>query len=179
MLSPKPGCVEPPPTRASVLEPWAHIRKPLAGGGERASLGSGGASWLWPWVTWSRLPSGEVELEEYYPAFLDMVRSLLDGTIDPTQYEDTLREMFTIHAYVGFTMDKLVQSIARQVSKRGPGASRLAGGVTPRAAAAPLDSLPVPHFENQPSQTPMLCSSPRGSSILFSFLTSQGRSQVT
>lgn len=63
-------------------------------------------------------PAGEVELEEYYPAFLDMVRSLLEGSIDPTQYEDTLREMFTIHAYVGFTMDKLVQSIARQVSGR-------------------------------------------------------------
>nr|XP_055095117.1 paired amphipathic helix protein Sin3b isoform X1 [Symphalangus syndactylus] len=57
----------------------------------------------------------EVELEEYYPAFLDMVRSLLEGSIDPTQYEDTLREMFTIHAYVGFTMDKLVQNIARQL----------------------------------------------------------------
>ncbi|KAK2087616.1 Paired amphipathic helix protein Sin3b [Saguinus oedipus] len=61
----------------------------------------------------------EVELEEYYPAFLDMVRSLLEGSIDPTQYEDTLREMFTIHAYVGFTMDKLVQNIARQVSRAG------------------------------------------------------------
>uniref|UniRef100_A0A8C3S0P1 Paired amphipathic helix protein Sin3b n=1 Tax=Chelydra serpentina TaxID=8475 RepID=A0A8C3S0P1_CHESE len=57
----------------------------------------------------------EVELEEYYPAFLDMVRSLLDGNIDPTQYEDTLREMFTIHAYIGFTMDKLVQNIVRQL----------------------------------------------------------------
>lgn len=60
--------------------------------------------------------AGEVELEEYYPAFLDMVRSLLDGNIDPTQYEDTLREMFTIHAYIGFTMDKLVQNIVRQVT---------------------------------------------------------------
>lgn len=60
-------------------------------------------------------PAGEVELEEYYPAFLDMVRSLLEGSIDPTQYEDTLREMFTIHAYIGFTMDKLVQNIARQL----------------------------------------------------------------
>ena len=57
-----------------------------------------------------------MELEEYYPAFLDMVRSLLDGNIDPTQYEDTLREMFTIHAYIGFTMDKLVQNIVRQVT---------------------------------------------------------------
>ncbi|XP_042300273.1 paired amphipathic helix protein Sin3b-like, partial [Sceloporus undulatus] len=59
----------------------------------------------------------EVELEEYYPAFLDLVRNLLDGNIDPTQYEDTLREMFTIHAYIGFTMDKLVQNIVRQVRK--------------------------------------------------------------
>ncbi|XP_029470051.1 paired amphipathic helix protein Sin3b isoform X2 [Rhinatrema bivittatum] len=57
----------------------------------------------------------EVELEEYYPAFLDMVRNLLVGNIDPTQYEDTLREMFTIHAYIGFTMDKLIQNIVRQL----------------------------------------------------------------
>uniref|UniRef100_G1TZ09 Sin3 C-terminal domain-containing protein n=1 Tax=Oryctolagus cuniculus TaxID=9986 RepID=G1TZ09_RABIT len=67
-----------------------------------------------PWSCGSKQPS-EVELEEYYPAFLDMVRSLLEGSIDPTQYEDTLREMFTIHAYIGFTMDKLVQNIARQL----------------------------------------------------------------
>nr|XP_033812218.1 paired amphipathic helix protein Sin3b [Geotrypetes seraphini] len=57
----------------------------------------------------------EVELEEYYPAFLDMVRNLLIGNIDATQYEDTLREMFTIHAYIGFTMDKLIQNIVRQL----------------------------------------------------------------
>ncbi|XP_056585636.1 paired amphipathic helix protein Sin3b isoform X2 [Triplophysa dalaica] len=57
----------------------------------------------------------EVELEEYYPAFLDMVRSLLDGNLESTQYEDTLREMFTIHAYIGFTVDKLVQNIVRQL----------------------------------------------------------------
>uniref|UniRef100_A0A673HHI9 Paired amphipathic helix protein Sin3b n=1 Tax=Sinocyclocheilus rhinocerous TaxID=307959 RepID=A0A673HHI9_9TELE len=57
----------------------------------------------------------EVELEEYYPAFLDMVRSLLDGNLEATQYEDTLREMFTIHAYIGFTIDKLIQNIVRQL----------------------------------------------------------------
>lgn len=91
-----------------------------------------------------------MELEEYYPAFLDMVRSLLDGSIDPAQYEDTLREMFTIHAYVGFTMDKLVQSIARQVSGPGTAASRAAGGLARGAAAPPLNSLPVPDFENWP-----------------------------
>ncbi|XP_062855517.1 paired amphipathic helix protein Sin3b isoform X2 [Trichomycterus rosablanca] len=57
----------------------------------------------------------EVELEEYYPAFLDMVRSLLDGNLDSIQYEDTLREMFTIHAYIGFTIDKVIQNIVRQL----------------------------------------------------------------
>ncbi|XP_041085738.1 paired amphipathic helix protein Sin3b-like isoform X2 [Polyodon spathula] len=57
----------------------------------------------------------EVELEEYYPAFLHMVRSLLDGNLDSMQYEDTLREMFTIHAYVGFTIDKLIHNIIRQL----------------------------------------------------------------
>lgn len=61
--------------------------------------------------------TGEVELEEYYPAFLDMVRSLLDGNLDSTQYEDTLREMFTIHAYIGFTIDKVIHNIIRQVRK--------------------------------------------------------------
>uniref|UniRef100_A0A3Q3EIS4 Paired amphipathic helix protein Sin3b n=1 Tax=Labrus bergylta TaxID=56723 RepID=A0A3Q3EIS4_9LABR len=57
----------------------------------------------------------EVELEEYYPAFLDMVRSLLDGNLDSTQYEDTLREMFTINAYIGFTIDKVIHNIIRQL----------------------------------------------------------------
>lgn len=57
-----------------------------------------------------------MELEEYYPAFLDMIRSLLDGNLDSAQYEDTLREMFTIHAYIGFTIDKVIHNIIRQVS---------------------------------------------------------------
>ena len=61
--------------------------------------------------------AGEVELEEYYPAFLDMVRSLLDGNLESTQYEDTLRGMFTIHAYIGFTIDKLIHNIIRQVGR--------------------------------------------------------------
>ncbi|KAH7948660.1 hypothetical protein HPB49_000246 [Dermacentor silvarum] len=47
-------------------------------------------------------PRSEVEVEDYYPVFLDMVKSLLDGNMDGTQYEDTLREMFGIHAYTVF-----------------------------------------------------------------------------
>ncbi|XP_076811562.1 paired amphipathic helix protein Sin3a-like isoform X2 [Clavelina lepadiformis] len=57
----------------------------------------------------------DVEVEDYYPAFLDMVRNLLDGNVDCAQYEDTLREMFTIHAYTTFTMDRLVLNIVRQL----------------------------------------------------------------
>ncbi|XP_048828741.1 SIN3 transcription regulator family member Aa [Brienomyrus brachyistius] len=57
----------------------------------------------------------DIEVEDYYSAFLEMVRNLLDGNMDSTQYEDSLREMFTIHAYIAFTMDKLVQSIVRQL----------------------------------------------------------------
>ena len=53
-----------------------------------------------------------------------MVRSLLDGNIDSSQYEDSLREMFTIHAYIAFTMDKLIQSIVRQVRAPEPSAKR-------------------------------------------------------
>ncbi|XP_073159549.1 paired amphipathic helix protein Sin3a isoform X6 [Lepidochelys kempii] len=57
----------------------------------------------------------DIDVEDYYPAFLDMVRNLLDGNMDSSQYEDSLREMFTIHAYIAFTMDKLIQSIVRQL----------------------------------------------------------------
>lgn len=60
----------------------------------------------------------DVDVEDYYSVFLEMVRNLLDGNMEPTHYEDSLREMFTIHAYIAFTMDKLIQSIVRQVSSR-------------------------------------------------------------
>ncbi|KAK1891781.1 Paired amphipathic helix protein Sin3a [Dissostichus eleginoides] len=57
----------------------------------------------------------DVDVEDYYSVFLEMVRNLLDGNMEPIQYEDSLREMFTIHAYIAFTMDKLIQSIVRQL----------------------------------------------------------------
>ncbi|XP_077423344.1 SIN3 transcription regulator family member Aa [Vanacampus margaritifer] len=57
----------------------------------------------------------DIDVEVYYSAFLEMVRNLLDGNMEASQYEDSLREMFTIHAYIAFTMDKLVQSIVRQL----------------------------------------------------------------
>ncbi|CAH1252012.1 SIN3A [Branchiostoma lanceolatum] len=59
--------------------------------------------------------SPDIDPEEYYPVFLEMVRNLLDGNLEPTQFEDQLREMFGIHAYITFTMDKLIQNIVRQL----------------------------------------------------------------
>lgn len=61
---------------------------------------------------------GEIEIEDYYPAFLDMVKNVLDGNMETTAYEDTLREMFGIHAYIAFTLDKVVTYAVRQVSIR-------------------------------------------------------------
>lgn len=57
----------------------------------------------------------DVAVDEYYPAFLDIVRNLLDGNMDSAQYEDTLREMFGIQAYVAFTLDKVVHNCVRQL----------------------------------------------------------------
>ena len=51
--------------------------------------------------------SDEIEPEDYYATFLDMVKNLLDGNMDGQAYEDTLREMFGIHAYNSFTLDKV------------------------------------------------------------------------
>lgn len=59
----------------------------------------------------------DISVDDYYPAFLDIVRNLLDGNMDSVQYEDTLREMFGIHAYIAFTLDKVVHNCVRQVSK--------------------------------------------------------------
>ena len=59
---------------------------------------------------------GPVDPVNYYSCFLEMVRSYLDGNIETTLYEEQLRDMFGIHAYIGFTMDKLIQNIVRQVS---------------------------------------------------------------
>ncbi|CAF1010544.1 unnamed protein product [Adineta ricciae] len=56
-----------------------------------------------------------IPVDDYYPVFLDMVRNLLDGNMDSSSYEDSLRDMFGIHAYIAFTMDKIIQNCVRQL----------------------------------------------------------------
>lgn len=52
-------------------------------------------------------PMSEIQPEDYYPTFLDMLKNILDGNMDSTHYEDSLREMFGIHAYTAFTLDRV------------------------------------------------------------------------
>jgi paired amphipathic helix protein Sin3a len=59
--------------------------------------------------------SPDIQIDEYFPTFLNMAKNLMEGNIDSTTYEDTCREMFGVHAYVVFTIDRLVQNIVRQV----------------------------------------------------------------
>lgn len=44
-----------------------------------------------------------------------MVKSLLEGNLDNQTFEDQLRELFGIHAYIWFTMDKLMMTLTRQL----------------------------------------------------------------
>ncbi|CAL1277736.1 unnamed protein product [Larinioides sclopetarius] len=60
-------------------------------------------------------PRSNIDVELYYQAFMDMVKNLLDGNLESSQYEDSLREMFGIHAYLGFTLDKVIQNMVRQL----------------------------------------------------------------
>ena len=67
-------------------------------------------------MTFSLVIAVEYEPEEYYVAFQEMVKNVLDGNMESSTYEDTMREMFGIHAYIAFTLDKVVVNCVRQVT---------------------------------------------------------------
>ena len=54
-------------------------------------------------------------VEDCYVAMLEMVKSVLDCSMEPSTFEDTLRNMFGIHAYIAFTLDRVVTYAVRQV----------------------------------------------------------------
>lgn len=56
-----------------------------------------------------------VEPEKCYGYFIEMVKNYLDGNTETVVYEEQLRDLFTINAYVAYTMDKLIQAIVRQL----------------------------------------------------------------
>jgi paired amphipathic helix protein Sin3a len=56
-----------------------------------------------------------IAVDNSYSCFLELVRSLLDNNLDLGSFEDQLRDIFGIHAYVSFTIDKLIQNVGRQL----------------------------------------------------------------
>lgn len=60
-------------------------------------------------------PKNEIPVEDYYPTFLDMLKNVLDGNMESTNYEDSLREMFGIHAYIAFTLDRVSSAGSRLI----------------------------------------------------------------
>ncbi|XP_037949848.1 uncharacterized protein LOC119680899 isoform X2 [Teleopsis dalmanni] len=90
-------------------------------------------------------PKPEVQVEDYYPTFLDMLKNVLDGNMDANTFEDSMREMFGIHAYISFTLDKVVSNAVRQ----------LQNCVTERGA---LECVELFHQEQRHCGTGSLCS---------------------
>ncbi|XP_058823423.1 paired amphipathic helix protein Sin3a isoform X2 [Topomyia yanbarensis] len=60
-------------------------------------------------------PKSEIKVEDFYATFLDMLKNVLDGNMEAGNFEDSLREMFGIHAYIAFTLDRVVQNAVRQL----------------------------------------------------------------
>lgn len=90
-------------------------------------------------------PKNEVPVEDYYPTFIDMLKSVLDGNMDSNTFEDSMREMFGIHAYLSFTLDKVVSNAVRQ----------LQNCVTEKAA---LECVELFHNEQKYGTSVNLCS---------------------
>ncbi|XP_063370745.1 paired amphipathic helix protein Sin3b [Cydia amplana] len=65
----------------------------------------------------NNLPADASSPADYYPALLELVRGVLDGNTEATAYEDAAREMFGIHAYPAYTLDKLVWNAVRQLQR--------------------------------------------------------------
>ncbi len=82
---------------------------------QRQSRANGRSSYENVAVALRLKPRAEVDVDQYYPHFLSMVKSLLDGNMEAANYEDSLREMFGIHAYLAFTLDKVIANAVRQL----------------------------------------------------------------
>ncbi|GIY23707.1 hypothetical protein CDAR_32063 [Caerostris darwini] len=50
-----------------------------------------------------------------YPLLIDKLHKLMNGTLDYAQFEEEARSLYKIHAYISYTMDKLIHAIIRQV----------------------------------------------------------------
>ena len=51
----------------------------------------------------------------YYARVVSSIKQLLDNAIENSQFEDTLRDMYTTRAYIAFTLDKFINGMVKQV----------------------------------------------------------------
>lgn len=58
-----------------------------------------------------------IHVRDYYVAFLDQVKKLLDNVICPYQFEDNIRALFSTKAYHMFTIDKIVQAAVKALQQ--------------------------------------------------------------
>lgn len=57
---------------------------------------------------------GSIEAREMHEKFMKMAESLIEGSTDPSTYEDDCRSLLGTNSYQLFTIDKLVQKLVRQ-----------------------------------------------------------------
>ncbi|GAU98128.1 hypothetical protein RvY_09310-2 [Ramazzottius varieornatus] len=60
-------------------------------------------------------PRIDVPVERLWTVFIDRLLKLFDGNIDPNIYDEEMREIFRKDAYLTFTLDRLIQSVTRQL----------------------------------------------------------------
>lgn len=56
-----------------------------------------------------------IPYSQYYPALLTLIEQFFAGKHGGSHFEDKVRLMFGTKGYLMFTIDKLIQSLARQV----------------------------------------------------------------
>jgi len=57
----------------------------------------------------------EVPEDGYFAAFKSLTKRWLDGKVEATAYEESMRELFNTQAYITFTMDKLIHTFVKQL----------------------------------------------------------------
>lgn len=70
---------------------------------------------LHPAVALAMRTAPDTPMDRYYDAFMDSTEKFLSGQMEGNAYEESMRELFTIKAYKIFTIDKLIQTTARQL----------------------------------------------------------------
>lgn len=58
-------------------------------------------------------PLVQVSPARYYDIFMELVDRLFDGEMDQATFEECVRYMYGIHGYVAFTVDKVVNALAK------------------------------------------------------------------